>query len=233
MCQDCLLLSTRVRLAFKTRLWISARALLACSGMSLATPCWAGIVWSATRLRLARDAAHGSAVGTFVFRNSGNRSLRVKTVTPSCDCVVTRLDKELLAPGEAGELRVTLAVHGEDGHEERTISVVTDDASTATVLRVEYEGSSPVIFSANALVWPCGGAAEPKTVEVTASSEASIRGVQSVDSFFDAELDHVSNGIYRVRVKPRNTATPVQTTLRVNAMVGTTPKVFVVYAAVK
>jgi hypothetical protein len=95
----------------------------------------AALDWPATAIELKTDGDQKEVVTVFPFRNISPRSVQIISVAASCECLSVKPTKEIVAPGDTGELRVQFALGGRTGRQERTIMVTSDDAPDApTVL---------------------------------------------------------------------------------------------------
>ncbi len=66
--------------------------------------------------------------GTFAFTNTGQNSLEIKNVTTSCGCTGAVVDeKKVFEPGEKGTIKFTFNTEGRMGHQEKTITVFSND----------------------------------------------------------------------------------------------------------
>jgi hypothetical protein len=71
--------------------------------------------------------------GSFVFTNTGKNILEVKNVTTSCGCTGAVVDgKKEFQPGEEGAIKFTFNTEGRLGHNEKTITVYTNDMKNPT-----------------------------------------------------------------------------------------------------
>lgn len=91
------------------------------------------------------DVAQGPVVnGEFEFKNSGSSVLVIKKITPACGCTGVIVDeKKEFQPGETGKIKFTFNTEGRTGHNEKTISVESNDMKTPV---------KTVSFSCNILV---------------------------------------------------------------------------------
>ncbi|MEQ8317642.1 MAG: DUF1573 domain-containing protein [Phycisphaerales bacterium] len=72
--------------------------------------------------------------GTIRFRNSGNMSLTVPSVSSTCGCTVAELPKNEFEPGESVELEVTFDPRGKTaGRHEQTVTFRTNDRANPMV----------------------------------------------------------------------------------------------------
>jgi len=66
--------------------------------------------------------------GTFIFTNTGQNQLEIKNVTTSCGCTGAVVDdKKVFEPGESGKLKFTFNTEGRMGHQEKIITVFSND----------------------------------------------------------------------------------------------------------
>jgi hypothetical protein len=79
------------------------------------------------------DVAMGPQVsGEFLFRNTGQNVLVIKSIKPSCGCTGVILDeKKEYLPGEAGKVKFTFNTEGRAGKNEKTITIETNDPKTS------------------------------------------------------------------------------------------------------
>lgn len=74
------------------------------------------------------------------FTNTGESALVLTDVRATCGCTVGKdWPREMIAPGEEGNIKVSFNSEGKDGHKESTISIVanTQPASTAILLKAD------------------------------------------------------------------------------------------------
>lgn len=70
--------------------------------------------------------------GTIVLKNTGNETLEIFRVKPTCGCTTAPLSKNLLKPGESAELDVTLKITGGSGVFTKHINVYSNDPKNKT-----------------------------------------------------------------------------------------------------
>ncbi|MCU0372767.1 MAG: DUF1573 domain-containing protein [Ignavibacteria bacterium] len=64
----------------------------------------------------------------FKFTNKGNASLVIERVQTSCGCTgATVGDKKEYSKNESGEIKVNFSTQGRDGHQEKTITIFSND----------------------------------------------------------------------------------------------------------
>lgn len=65
---------------------------------------------------------------SFKFTNEGDKPLVIERVQPSCGCTGAATDgKNEYAEGESGEIKITFNTQGRVGHQEKHITVMTND----------------------------------------------------------------------------------------------------------
>jgi len=70
--------------------------------------------------------------GTLKLKNAGNQPLEIKSVKPSCGCTATKLDKEILQPGEVASVDVSLNIGTATGQVTKTITISSNDPNNET-----------------------------------------------------------------------------------------------------
>lgn len=69
----------------------------------------------------------------FHFTNTGRDPLIIGEVKSTCGCTVPDIVKKVYQPGESGEIKVEYNPHNKRGHDSRSITVQTNDASQQSV----------------------------------------------------------------------------------------------------
>lgn len=65
---------------------------------------------------------------SFKFTNEGDKPLVIEKVQPSCGCTgATVGEKTQYAEDECGEIKITFNTQGREGHQEKNITVLTND----------------------------------------------------------------------------------------------------------
>lgn len=71
---------------------------------------------------------------TFVFTNTGDKNLLVKSVKASCGCTASNFTREAVAPGETGKIEVVFNSDGRPGPNHKSLTVVANTDPKTTVL---------------------------------------------------------------------------------------------------
>jgi hypothetical protein len=76
---------------------------------------------------------HGEVLEyTFVFTNTGKSDLVIYAASASCGCTVPEYDKNLIAPGQQGKVKIVFNTRGFRGAQSKTITI-TSNASNAVM----------------------------------------------------------------------------------------------------
>jgi|GEM_PF-2592478 len=171
------------------------------------------------------DAKLGQKVvrGTYRFTNTSKNPVTFVDLVPSCGCVSTQIDKLDYAPGESGELKVTLDLEAteEAKVQDRSIVVMTSDApKIPTTLRFIVNVPVAVEASVESLSWKVGDKPETKDVLVSAGPgiEDLKLSLESQNSDFAVEIKPETEGrSYHVSITPTATKAPCFAQIRLNA----------------
>ena len=68
-----------------------------------------------------------SIVHAFVFENTGKKTLNIRQVKSSCDCLSTSIDKEDIKSGESALLKVAFDTKGRRGPQVKRVTLFTND----------------------------------------------------------------------------------------------------------
>ncbi len=168
-----------------------------------------GLTWSSTKIEGNATSGQESFAAVFAFKNTGDKPVRIISIQSSCGCTTATAEKMTYAPGETGELKAQVDLRGRSGHQEKIITVTTDDApDTPVSLILSLNVPSVVDILPRLLVWSHGGKAEPKEVTITAGGMVEVRlsKVQCKNPLFIVEQITDSPGRrYRLRITPRST----------------------------
>jgi len=100
------------------------------------------------------EMASGKIVNiTFEFENTGNETLHIKSITPSCGCTTADLPKKDFQPGEKGAIASKFNTSGYNGKVIKTITVTSNDPDTPET-RLTLSGSVVVKDFAQASLKP-------------------------------------------------------------------------------
>ena len=108
------------------------RLLLACATASLMAQA-PSISFDKTHHDFGRITPDRKVAAKYRVTNTGNATLSITQVRPSCGCTGTVLGKWSMAPGESTELEATFDPKGQKGIVRKSIEVVCNDPKTPTV----------------------------------------------------------------------------------------------------
>ena len=72
----------------------------------------------------------------FRFKNVGKGDLVIRAAQGSCGCTVPEYPKEPVKPGDGGIINVTFNSEGKEGHQEKTITVISNTMPNTHVLTI-------------------------------------------------------------------------------------------------
>ena len=82
----------------------------------------------------------GEKVGWyFKYRNTGDKPLIITSANASCGCTVPEYQKEPLAPGQEGLIKVVFDTSGRSGKQTKTVTIESNAPQMTTLLRVKAE----------------------------------------------------------------------------------------------
>lgn len=76
---------------------------------------------------------------SFVFKNTGNKSLIISNAEGSCGCTVPEWPKEPIPPNGTGKINVVFSSEGKSGIMEKTITIVTNCEPSTRIIRIKTE----------------------------------------------------------------------------------------------
>lgn len=73
----------------------------------------------------------------FHFKNTGNADLRIKYVKTTCGCTVGKYPKQLIKPGEEGDISVTFNSSFKQGYQNKAVMITANTNPSSIVLGVK------------------------------------------------------------------------------------------------
>src|ERR1700737_5452406 len=119
----------------KTRIFTFTLSIL------LAVAARAELKWEQNTIELHPSVGDKQAVAHFKYQNTGTTPVHFKSVKASCGCTTTQTQKEVVNPGEKGDITATFNIGARTGMQMKTVTVQTDDpnptqATTILTLKV-------------------------------------------------------------------------------------------------
>src|SRR5213080_5047846 len=91
----------------------------------------AELKWEQQTLDLHPAVGDKTAVAHFKYENVGKTPVHFKSVKASCGCTTTQTQKEVVNPGEKGEIIATFNIGDRTGQQMKTVNEQTDDPPPA------------------------------------------------------------------------------------------------------
>src|SRR5690242_13234545 len=100
----------------------------------------ADLKWEQSTVDVHPAPGDKQAVAHFKYQNTGTAPIHFKSVKASCGCTTTQTQREVVNPGEKGEIIASLNIGDRTGQQVKTVTVQTDDpnpsqATTILTLR--------------------------------------------------------------------------------------------------
>lgn len=75
----------------------------------------------------------------FTFTNKGKTPLVISSASGSCGCTVPEYPKDPVLPGQAATLKVTFNSAGKGGHQEKSVTLITNSIRGRQMLFIQAE----------------------------------------------------------------------------------------------
>lgn len=198
----------------------------------------AQLVWEKTFQELRAQPGDEKVEAAFRFRNGGASPVKITRLTSSCGCTTARLEKDLYAPGEGGELLATFKIGSRTGLQKKTIEVRTDPPSAAPLhLGLYTDIVENVGLDRKIVFWSRGEQPVAREVRVKVLQDDPVRIVrtETSDPRLRATLRVITPGReYLVLVTPADTSAPLRGEVLLHSdFPAGSPQVFTVRARVK
>jgi hypothetical protein len=178
----------------------------------------AALVWENPEVDLHPTLSDKTAVAHFKYKNTGDQPVKITAVQPSCGCTTAALAKDVVAPGESGEITATFNIGDRSGEQTKTIRVRTDDPEgEGTTLKLKATIPRLLEFAPAFLYWRRGEEHAPKTIEVKIGDFPVTKlDVTSTDPAINVGSEPVPNEkAFRITVTPETGNRPVNAALKI------------------
>ena len=181
----------------------------------------AELKWEQTTLDLHPGVGDKTTVAHFKYENVGKAPVHFKSVKASCGCTATQTHKEVVNPGEKGEITATFNIGERTGQQVKQVTVQTDDpppAQSTTVLTFRANIPQALEMKPTFLYWTTGEQPKPKKVTVKAAKDFPAKNImlKSNSQNFDSKVQPGStDGEWTIEVTPKDTSHPMGTAIRV------------------
>lgn len=178
----------------------------------------AELKWEQSTIELHPSAGDKTAVAHFKYQNTGSTPVHFKSVKASCGCTTTQSQKEVVSPGEKGEIVATLNIGDRTGQQVKTVTVQTDDPNptqATTILTLKADIAAALEIKPPVVYWQNGEEPKPKKVSVKAAKEfpAKVITIKSNSQNFESKVEPGKAGEWTIEVTPKDTSHPMGTAL--------------------
>jgi len=134
----------------------------------------AELKWEQNVIDLHPALGDKTAVAHFKYQNTGTTPVHFKSVKASCGCTTTQSQKEVVNPGEKGEVVATFNIGDRTGEQMKTVTVQTDDpnpSQATTVLTLKATIAQAMEVKPAFVYWQSGEEPKPKKISVKAAKD--------------------------------------------------------------
>ena len=198
----------------KTPLFAFTLSIIACLSAR------AELKWDQTAVELHPAVTDKQAVGHFKYQNNGKTPVHFKSVHPSCGCTTAQTQKEVVQPGEKGEITATFNIGDRTGTQVKTVTVETDEAANQkTVLTLKAVIPQQLEISPTFVFWKQGDKPDPKQILVKVGKEFTVKHIKVTSSTpnFQAKVEDAGKGEFKIDVTPQDTSKLVASMLTIQA----------------
>jgi hypothetical protein len=145
----------------------------------------AGLTFEEARIVHEATMEESEYTGTFVFKNEGDKAVKILEVSSSCGCTTALPSKRVFESGESGEISATFDYGEREGKQVKSIRVETDlEKDPRIFLTLEVNIPSAMEFSPSVVMWNRASDSDFKAKEVIIESkmEESIEIMEIVTS---------------------------------------------------
>jgi uncharacterized protein DUF1573 len=167
--------------------------------------------WTTTEARLAAKPGELELFAEFPFVNRSGKPVTIESAESDCDCTLPEVEPRTYAPQAAGKVKVRVRVGMNQGREEKHITVAVRGAAKPDILTVRIDIPEVLRIEPRSLSWAAGKEADTKAIEIKVVSPqpVHVRTARSTNNSFETRLETVADGnLYRIHIKPRESATP-------------------------
>src|SRR2546423_607186 len=182
----------------------------------------AELKWEQTTLDLHPAVGDKTAVAHFKYQNTGTTPVHFKSVKASCGCTTTQSQKEVVNPGEKGEIVATFNIGDRTGQQMKTVTVQTDDPNptqATTILTLKANIGQALEIKPTFVYWQNGEEPKPKKISIKASKDFPAKNitVKSNSQNFESKVEPGSAGEWTIEVTPKDTSHPMGTALLIQS----------------
>src|SRR5712692_5868398 len=197
----------------KTRILIFTLSTLVCVAAR------AELKWEQNTIDLHPSVGDKTAVAHFKYQNTGTTPVHFKSVKASCGCTTTQSQKEVVNPGEKGEIVATFNIGDRTGQQMKTVTVQTDDPNptqATTILTLKATIPQALEIKPTFVYWQSGEEPKPKKISIKAAKDFPVKNitVKSNNPNFESKVEQGSAaGEWTIEVTPKDTSHPTGASL--------------------
>jgi hypothetical protein len=198
----------------KTRILIFTLSIFSCAAVR------SELKWEQTTLDLHPAVGEKAAVAHFKYENVGKAPVHFRSVKASCGCTTTQTQKEVVNPGEKGEIVATFNIGDRPpGQQSKQVTVLTDDpppAQSTFTLTLNTMIPQALEIKPTMVSWQSGEEPKSKKVSVKATKGFPARNltIKSNSQNFESKVEPgKTEGEWTIEVTPKDTSHPMGTAL--------------------
>src|ERR1043166_8144038 len=178
----------------------------------------AELKWEQNIIDLHPAVGDKTAVAHFKYQNTGTTPVHFKSVKASCGCTTTQSQKEVVNPGEKGEIVATFNIGDRTGEQMKTLTVQTDDPNptqATTILTLKANIAQALEIKPTLVYWQSGEEPKPKKISIKAAKEFPAKNVtvKSSNPNFESKVEPGKPGEWTIEVTPKDTSHPMGASL--------------------
>jgi hypothetical protein len=186
--------------------------------------CAASLSWDRLSASETCWSGEDTTVTVYRFHNTGTSPVKILSADPSCHCTTVDWTDKAVAPGSEGLITATFTIGGRIGQEDKTISVISDDApDKPTVLALHINIQRVATIEADSVFWKVGEANTAKDIEVVAADAKELSALQVISDEPSVKVTvkkRDGGQRYIVSLQPASTDKPLQARVACTATFG-------------
>lgn len=175
------------------------------------------LTWDTKAADLHPTLADKEAIAHYKYKNTGDKPVKISSVRASCGCTTAALAKDVVGPGESGEITATFTIGNRMGVQKKTITVVTDDQPDPTLLTLTATIPQLLEVQPTFLFWSATDKLEPKTIAVKVGKDFPVKklNVTSTDKSIKTEVGDPTDNAFKITVTPTESGRPINSVLKI------------------
>lgn len=181
----------------------------------------AQLKWEQSTVDVRPAVGDKQAVAHFKYENVGKTAVHFKSVKASCGCTTTQTQKEVVNPGEKGEIIASLNIGDRTGMQVKTVTVQTDDpnpAQATTILTLKANITPAMEIKPAFVYWTSGEQPKPKKISLKAAKDFPAKEItiKANNPNFETKVETgKAAGEWTIDVTPKDTSHPMATSLTI------------------